>query len=90
MLGRCLAAEVHAFPSDQRDHPGWFLPKAPTEADYRRLGEDIARAGAASSVFLLLDRPYWSERVGRMLEERGTVKPVAAAPAWVLVASVPR
>jgi hypothetical protein len=85
-----LAAEVHAFPSDQEDHPGWFLPKAPTEADYRLLGQDIARAGAASSVLLLLDRPYWGERVGRMLEERGSVKPVAAAPDWVLVASIPR
>jgi hypothetical protein len=54
------------------------------------LDHDIARAGPASSVFLLLDRPYWSERVGRMLEARGSVKPVAAAPDWVLVASVPR
>jgi len=83
-----LSAEVHAFPSDQEDHPGWFLPKAPTEADYRRMGEDIARAGAASSVFLLLDRQYWNPRVGQMLEERGSVKPVAAAPDWVLVASI--
>jgi hypothetical protein len=83
-----LAGELHAFPADQEDHPGWFLAKAPTEADYRRLGEDIVRARAASSVFLLLDRPYWGERIGRMLEERGSLKPVAAAPDWVLVASV--
>jgi hypothetical protein len=84
-----LAGELHAFPSDQEDHPGWFLPKAPTEADYRRLREDIARAGSASSVLLLLDRQYWNPRVGSMLEERGSVKPVAAAPDWVLLASGP-
>jgi hypothetical protein len=83
-----LAGELHAFPADQEDHPGWFLPKSPSDADYRRLGEDIARAGAASSVLLLLDRLYWNPRIGRMLEERGSVKPVAASPDWVLVASV--
>jgi hypothetical protein len=83
-----LAGELHAFPADQEDHPGWFLPKAPSDADYRQLGQEIARAGAASSVLLLLDRPYWGERVGHMLEERGSVKALAAAPDWVLVASV--
>jgi hypothetical protein len=83
-----LAGELHAFPADQEDHPGWFLPKSPSDADYRRLGEDIARAGAASSVLLLLDRLYWNPRIGRMLEERGSVRPVAASPDWVLVASV--
>lgn len=85
-----LAGELHAFPADQEDHPGWFLPQAPSEADYQRLRQLIARAGPASSVLLLLDRPYWGERVGRMLEERGSAKPVAAAPDWVLVASVRR
>jgi len=85
-----LDGELHAFPSDQENHPGWFLPQAPSEADYQQLRQTIARAGPASSVLLLLDRPYWSERVGRMLEERGSVKPVAAAPDWVLVASGPR
>jgi hypothetical protein len=85
-----LAAEVHAFPSNQEDHPGWFLPKAPSEADYRLLGQDIARAGAGSSVLLLLDRQYWNPRMGQLLEERGSVKPMAASPDWVLVASVPR
>jgi hypothetical protein len=41
-------------------------------------------------VLLLLDRLYWDPRIARMLEERGPVKFVAAAPDWVLVASVPR
>lgn len=85
-----LAGELHAFPADQEDHPGWFLPQAPSELDYERLRQTIARAGPASSVLLLLDRPYWGDRVARMLEERGSVKPVAAAPDWVLVASTPR
>jgi hypothetical protein len=51
------------------------------------LGRDIARAGAASSVLLLLDRPYWDERVHQMLLERGPVRPLAAPPDWLLVAS---
>ena len=85
-----LAGELHAFPSDLEDHPGWFLPKAPSDADYRRLGQDIARAGAASSVLLLLDRSYWDQRVARMLEDRGPVRPVAASSDWVLVAAPSR
>jgi hypothetical protein len=85
-----LAGELHAFPSDLEDHPGWFLPEAPSEAAYRRLGQDIARAGAASSVLLLLDRPYWDERLHRMLLGRGPVRPLAAPPDWLLVASLPR
>ena len=83
-----LGGELHGFPSNLEDHPGWFLPKAPSDADYRRLGQDIARAGPASAVLLLLDRLYWNPRIARMLEERGSVKPLAAAPDWVLVASV--
>jgi hypothetical protein len=85
-----LAGELHAFPSDLEEHPGWFLPKAPSDADYRRLSGDIARAGAASSVLLLLDRPYWDERLHRMLLERGPVRPLAALPDWLLVASLAR
>ena len=85
-----LAGELHAFPSVLEDHPGWFPPKAPSDADYRRLGRDIARAGATSSVLLLLDRPYWDERLHRMLLERGPVRPLAALPDWLLVASLPR
>jgi hypothetical protein len=85
-----LAGELHAFPAGLEDHPGWFLPKAPSDADYGRLRQDIARAGPASSVFLLLDRPYWDRRVDQILVERGPVKPLAASPDWVLVASVPR
>jgi hypothetical protein len=85
-----LAGELHAFPADLEDHPGWFLPKAPSDADYGRLGRDIARAGPASSVLLLLDRPYWDRRVQQMLVERGPVRPVAASPDWVLVAAPPR
>jgi hypothetical protein len=82
-----LAGELHAFPSGLEDHPGWFLAKAPSDADLLRLSRDIARAGAASSVLLLLDRFYWDRRVSRMLEDRGPVRPVAASPDWVLVAS---
>lgn len=85
-----LAGELHAFPAGLEDHPGWFLPKAPSDADYGRLGRDIARAGPGSSVLLLLDRPYWDRRVQQMLEERGPVRPVAASPDWVLVAAPPR
>jgi hypothetical protein len=84
-----LAGELHALPADLEDHPGWSLPKAPSDADYRRLGRDIARAGAASSVLLLLDRFYWDRRVHQMLEGRGPAKPVAASPDWVLVAAPP-
>ncbi len=84
-----LAGELRAFPADLEEHPGWFLPKAPSEADYQGLGRDLARAGPASSVLLLLDRPYWDKRVREMLLERGAVRSVAASRDWVLVASVP-
>lgn len=85
-----LAGELHAFPTDLEDHPGWLLPKAPSDADYGRLGRDIARASPASSVLLLFDRPYWDRRVHQMLVERGPVRPVAASPDWVLIAAPPR
>jgi hypothetical protein len=85
-----VTGELHAFPADLEDHPGWFVPQAPSDADHDRLRRDIARAGPASTVFLLLDRPYWDQRVARMLEERGPVRPLAASPDWILVASVPR
>lgn len=85
-----LAGELHAFPADLDDHPGWLLPTEPSDADYDRLGRDIARAGPASSVLLLFDRPYWDRRVNQVLVERGPVRPVAAAPDWVLIAVPPR
>jgi hypothetical protein len=85
-----LAGELHAFPDGLEDHPGWFLPIAPSDADYQRLRRDIARAGPASSVLLLFDRPYWDRRVHQMLLERGLVRLVAASPDWVLVDAPPR
>jgi hypothetical protein len=84
-----LAGELHAFPADLEDHPGWLRPEPPSDADYRRLGLDLARAGAASSSLLVLDRPYWNERLRRMLLARGPVRPLAAQPDWFLVASLP-
>jgi hypothetical protein len=85
-----LFGELHAFPADLDDHPGWLLPRAPSDADYDRLGRDIAGAGPGSSVLLLFDRPYWDRRVNQMLVERGPVSPVAAPRDWILVAAPPR
>jgi hypothetical protein len=86
-----LAGELRAFPSDLEDHPGWFLPRPPSDADSVRLDRDIARVGAGSSVLLLFDRLYWDQGVRQRIAERGpSFRPVAVSPEWVLVVSAPR
>jgi hypothetical protein len=66
-----LASGLKAFPDDLATHPGWFLAKAPTEAEYRALEAEVAGAGAERSVFLLIDPPYWNRRLQAMIAARG-------------------
>lgn len=84
-----LGVELRAFPADLADHPGWFLSRAPSEEDYRRLSGDLARARADRTVFLLLDPPFWTPRLQALLSARGPVRPLLTLPGAMLVASPP-
>ena len=82
-----LAADLHALPADLADHPGWFLSQALSEADYRRLAEDIARVKPDRNVFLLLDSVFWNPNVQRILASRGPVRSLARFPEAMAVVS---
>lgn len=82
-----LAAELRAFPADLANHPGWFRAQAPSDADYRRLAEDLERAGASRTVFLLLDPPYWTPRLREIVRARGPMPPPTVLPDGLLAVS---
>jgi hypothetical protein len=81
-----LAADLKAFPADLEAHPGWFVARAPAEADYRELAARVSAAGDGESVFLLLDPPYWNRRLQEMMSARGDPS-VEKLPYGILVAS---
>jgi hypothetical protein len=85
-----LAADLHAFPADLADHPGWFLPGFPSESDYGRLSRDIARVRPGARLFLLLDTPFWTPRLRQLLAARGPARTLALYPDAVLVVSSER
>jgi mannosyltransferase len=88
-----LAAELRAFPADIADHPGWFLARAPSEEDYRRLSQDLDRLRPGHSVFLLLDTPFWTPRLQEILAAFGPARPLVTTSGAMLVVSsdsVPR
>jgi len=66
-----LAADLKAFPADLEAHPGWFVAKAPTEAEYRTLEAQVAGVGPGRSVYLLIDPPFWNRRLQEMMAARG-------------------
>ena len=75
-----LAADLHALPADLADHPGWFLSRSPSEADYRQLARDIARVKPDRNVFLLLDPAFWTPNLQQILAARGPVRSLARFP----------
>ncbi len=79
-----LAADLSAFPADLADHPGWFLPRHPSQDEEDRLLEEASRVGAGRTVFLLFDRPFWTPRLEQSLSARGSLRTVASFPAAFL------
>ncbi len=75
-----LAADLHALPADLADHPGWFLSRSPSQADYRQLAQDLARVKPDRSVFLLLDPAFWTPNLQQILAARGPLRPLARFP----------
>jgi mannosyltransferase len=75
-----LAADLRALPADLEDHPGWFLSRPLSEADYRRLAQDIARVKTDRSVFLLLDPAFWTPNLQQILAARGPFRALARFP----------
>jgi hypothetical protein len=85
-----LAGELRALPEDLADHPGWHRGRAPSEEDYRLLGDDLARAGQDRTVHLLLDSAYWGPRLQQLLLTRGSFHSSRASPAGLWVVSTGR
>lgn len=85
-----LEADLLALPPDLADHPGWFLPQPPSDADYEQLALDLARARPDRNVFLLLDTAFWTPRLGQLLAARGPVRPLARFPEAMLLVSTRR
>lgn len=85
-----LEAELLALPADLADHPGWFLSRPPSEAEYERLGRDLARARPDRNVFLLLDTAFWTPRLAQLLAARGPVRTLARFPEAMLLVSTRR
>jgi hypothetical protein len=82
-----LEADLLALPTDLADHPGWFVARPLSETDYAMLAREIARVRPDRSVFLLMDTPYWTPRLGQPLAARGPVRPVDRFPDAVLLVS---
>jgi mannosyltransferase len=82
-----LVAEVWAFPADLADHPGWFVARAPSEDDYRRLSRDLTLSRPDHEVFLVLDTPFWTPRLREILAARGPVRPLITLNGMMLVVS---
>jgi uncharacterized membrane protein len=83
-------AELLALPADLADHPGWFLARFPSEADYRRLAREIGRVRQGARLFLLLDPPFWTPRLREILAARGPARTAAVYPDSLLVISSER
>jgi len=77
-----LAGRLEAFPADLAEHPGWFVPRLPSEREYARLSDTLARA---ARVFLLLDPPYRTPRLEGLLLERGELREVEVRPKGILL-----
>ncbi len=82
-----LVADLRALPADLADHPGWFLPRLPSESDYRLLAEDIARIGPDRAVFLLLDQGFWTSNLQQILAGRGNLRSLGPFPRAMLLVS---
>jgi len=82
-----LVADLRAFPADIADHPGWFLPRTPSQADYRRLAQDIARVKPDRNVFLLLDLGFWTPDLQQILAARGPFRALSRFPEAIALVS---
>ncbi len=76
-----------AFPADLADHPGRFQSQLSSEADYRRLAEDIARISPDRAVFLLLDPGFWTPNLQQILADRGPLRSLGRFPEVMLFVS---
>ncbi len=85
-----LHGTLSGYPAEMALHPGWFTPRAPTDADVAALERTISQTPPGRRTYLLLHPYQESPGLARMLAAHGTARVVARMPDTVLILFVTR
>ncbi|MEP6802134.1 MAG: hypothetical protein ABJC07_09370 [Acidobacteriota bacterium] len=85
-----LPGALAGYPSEMALHPGWFTPRAPTDADVAALERTISQTPPGRRTYLLLHPYQESPGLARMLAAHGTARVVARMPEALLILFVTR
>ena len=85
-----IRGPLAGYPADMALHPGWFTPRAPTDADVAALERSLSSAAPGRRTYLLLHPYQESPGLARMLAAHGTARVVARMPDALLILFVTR
>jgi len=80
-----LPASVEALPPGDADHPGWFVPAVPGDAEEREIARRMDALPAGRRLFVLVPPTHQTPGVMRTLASRGTVREIVRQPDAVLL-----
>ncbi|MCA1580927.1 MAG: hypothetical protein LC796_05925 [Acidobacteria bacterium] len=80
-----LPSAVEAYPAEIALHPGWFVPRAPADADVAALERSLLASSPGRRTYLLLHPYQESPALARMLAAHGTARVVTRLPEASLI-----
>ncbi|HYT31425.1 MAG TPA: hypothetical protein VEO37_02425 [Thermoanaerobaculia bacterium] len=84
-----LPLTLRAFPADIADHPGWFLPVAPSSRDYAAVEQRLDETRDGERTFLLLHPYYLTSALLQTLRARGQTLAILGRPDALLLLWTP-
>ena len=79
-----IAARLWSFPSDLERHPGWFRAAPPTARDYEWLTGRLEALPDGRRVLFLLQPPFLTPELSRLMASRGSVSLLDRKPGGLL------